>query len=757
MLKHAVTVALCLCFAGAAAADSFERYYLASQYDGPQSRGFSIDIEGDRVDALTLLLTVARDTRAAAPSLRFDCDYQLRAVFGPAGGRLSLGGTVIVETPTAWQPASGPLLVAYRPAWSSSEGDWLCEVTSLTVTLQRSSDTVWRHGPADGLSAPLQLFAPPALLAPGALPPEAQGLLRGVFPPGLPFDPARAAERDRGLLLGLLASLLPFDPMAAPRPLQDVVLDIIAGPRATPIEAPAQPGDTLALEAILRFRHRDRAYWEPLVDAYGQCTYSDFPGRVKDEADLVADVAAEDAVLAQMPPPAEMDQYGGYRRAGWSEAGTGFFRVRERDGFWWLITPEGNPCFYLGVSVLPGHNWSVTPVTGRESLFAWLPPREAPWSSAWVRDRWERGEQADCVNLYQANLMRKYGAASWSDAAVGRLRRRLRAWGFGGGGKWDALYGVVTTPVLYVPTPKLVAHPDVFDPEVRAALRRDFAARIEPHRRDPYVLGWSYQNEGEALITRREIAAILASPTVSPSKRALLDYALDAVYSGSLGRLSAAWQLDVTSREALYMTAPEPPSADLEKLRLWYADRYFATIYATIKGIDPDHLVIAPWVLPGLWESEDDWRLLARHCDVVGYDRYSARYHDDDLARLQAAADKPTLCGEFSFPATYDGRRGFGRFPTVAVRDDEEAGLRYYDWIREASRDPYCVGLLWFQYVDQPVTGRGPGSGAATIYGENYAEGLVTGTDRPKWPLVCHVREANLQAVPWRLEAMGAR
>jgi len=39
------------------------------------------------------------------------------------------------------------------------------------------------------------------------------------------------------------------------------------------------------------------------------------------------------------------------------------------------------------------------------------------------------------------------------------------------------------------------------------------------------------------------------------------------------------------------------------------------------------------------------------------------------------------------------------------------------------------------------------------VYGENYAEGLVTITDRPKWDLVRPVREANLKAARWRVEA----
>jgi len=55
------------------------------------------------------------------------------------------------------------------------------------------------------------------------------------------------------------------------------------------------------------------------------------------------------------------------------------------------------------------------------------------------------------------------------------------------------------------------------------------------------------------------------------------------------------------------------------------------------------------------------------------------------------------------------------------------------------------------------VTRRGPGRGSNLVYGEHYAFGIVDVTDKPKWDLVEHMRDANLAAVAWRLDAMGKR
>jgi hypothetical protein len=73
--------------------------------------------------------------------------------------------------------------------------------------------------------------------------------------------------------------------------------------------------------------------------------------------------------------------------------------------------------------------------------------------------------------------------------------------------------------------------------------------------------------------------------------------------------------------------------------------------------------------------------------------------------------------------------------------------------VRAAARDPHCVGVCWFFYRDQPLTGRGPGRGAKLVFGEHFAFGAIDELDRPKRELVHRMRQANLWAARWRLEA----
>ncbi len=507
----------------------------------------------------------------------------------------------------------------------------------------------------------------------------------------------------------------------------------------------------------VRFRLRRLPDWkqfQPYIDRYGQCRYLQTPSKVRRDDDLRRSLEEEQRLLKQWGVPTDYDAYGGYRKAGWRESATGFYRVVHRDGFWWLITPEGNPCFYLGVCSVPALTWEKTPVSEREAVFEWLPPREGKTAELWGRDVW--GEQAgtDYVCLHAANLMRRFGN-DWKEQSVQLARQRLLTWGFSGVGKWDRLENFPHAPVLNrwgIPT--LVRHPDIFDPVIQAQFREHLRRQIEPYRNSPWVLGWSLGNEYDEIVTREETLQILRLPGAPAGKRALIDFALEKLYQNSLSRLSAAWKMEARDRSALYTSQPIPPDQDVETLRRFLADRYYAWIYRTVKEIDPNHLYFGFWVVPGWWENEEDWMMSARHCDVLGYDLYAPEFADNPMKQLISRIDKPVLCGEFSFPPYHDGARAYGRYH-VWAKDEREAGELYARWVRDAAQHPACVGVMWFQYRDQPLTGRGPGRGNVLVIGEHYAFGLVDFTDRPKWEMLRRMREVNLKAATIRLQARG--
>ncbi|MFB3881398.1 MAG: PKD domain-containing protein [Armatimonadota bacterium] len=677
---------------GLASASPYQYTLLDQQYYAA-NKGVRLYMEGDTLAAAFLKLEVADGISwrvlTHTPGFQAGRTYKVHAVVAPDRAQLFLDGLLVADSHGGFVPAPVPLRADYGDAWAGANSDWICTVSAASMAALRGGFEV--SGQKFDFSATAARAIPLQL-----------------------FEPGTSAE----------AELL------------------------------AQSGDTLVMDVSMRVESADPTPWAPLIDTYGQCTYADWPEKVRTDADLAADIALEDSLLAAMPPSPDYDQYGGYLRAGWSEEPTGFFRVLKQNGYWWLISPEGNPCFYIGLAGVPSHTWPLTPVTGRESLFAWLPDQQAPWDRVWEHDPWAVGDEADYLALGGANLVRKYQPVSaWWEPAADRALERLASFGFSGGSKWDSPDGLACSPVLSRGnTPNLVNHPDVFDPAVCQTLYANLSVQVSPYVNDPSIIGWAVGNERNELIFGEEIERILKMDGSVPAKRALCDYALDSIYHGSLAALDSAWGTLAVTREQLYSLACAAPKEDIESLRRYYADRYYSLIYSTLKAIDPNHLIFSPYLCPICPDHWADWIIVANYCDVLAYDHYADNYYDDNLEWLARTLNKPMFLGEFSFPAWYGGSRGFGRY-RVAARDDADAGAKYAQWVAEAAADPYCVGVSYFEYRDQPLTGRGPGFGDRLVYGERYAFGIVTETDRVKWELVAPMREANLGAAGVRLES----
>jgi uncharacterized protein (TIGR03437 family) len=141
---------------------------------------------------------------------------------------------------------------------------------------------------------------------------------------------------------------------------------------------------------------------------------------------------------------------------------------------------------------------------------------------------------------------------------------------------------------------------------------------------------------------------------------------------------------------------------------------------------------------------------MAANCDVIGFDYYSSQFHTDQMDALLTKTNKPVIVGEFSFPPNYDGQRGFGSYTPALAETESDAGNSYAQWLADTSTSPYVVGIGWYQYQDQPASGRGSPAGSIgsnPVYGENFAFGMVDITDQPKYDLLSKVRSANLNAL----------
>ncbi|MGV8920783.1 MAG: beta-galactosidase [Pseudomonas sp.] len=509
-----------------------------------------------------------------------------------------------------------------------------------------------------------------------------------------------------------------------------------------------------------------------LVDAYGQSTRSKWPEKILTDEQLKASASKEQQQLkgwlAQRP---KQDQFGGWLNGPRFEA-VGFFRTQKRDGRWYLVTPEGHPFYSLGVNAVTAGD-SRTYVEGREGMFAALPDNDDPLSALYGHDDNRSNAGANSLrgfnhgrwyDFYAANLQRTYGLSAKLDAKrwTHHTLDRLQAWGFNTIGNWSdpALASnermPYTLPLSIIGDFNSISTgadrwggmPDPFDPKFAMATERAVAIAARDHRDDPWLVGYFADNElawagpGDDLKSRYALAyGTLKQTTDAPAKRVFLKQLRDK-YRNQQG-LSQAWGIDLPAWELLEDPGFEPPmpnaehpqiEADFKHFQRVLADTYFKTIFDSLKWHAPNHLLLGGRFSVSTPEAVES---CAQYCDVLSFNFYTPKPQDGyDFAKLREL-DKPVLVGEFHFGSADRGPFWSG---AMQVAKEEDRGPAYANFLKQALAEPSIVGVHWFEFLDQPVTGR-------LLDGENGHVGLVGITDVPFQGFVEAVRKSNLQAI----------
>ncbi|TWC28286.1 beta-galactosidase-like protein [Pseudomonas sp. SJZ079] len=350
---------------------------------------------------------------------------------------------------------------------------------------------------------------------------------------------------------------------------------------------------------------------------------------------------------------------------------------------------------------------------------------------------------------------RPFDAERWTRQALDRLQ----AWGFNTVGNWsapalgEAQRMPYTLPLFISGDYQTISTgldwwggmPDPFDPRFAMAAERAVAIATRDHRDDPWLLGYFADNElawahPEAGPRGRYALAYgtLRSTTDVPAKRAFLKQLRDK-YRNQRG-LSRAWGIELTAWELMEdpgFEAPLPSAehpaieVDFQRFQRLFADTYFKTITDALDWHAPNHLLLGGRFAISTPEAVAS---CAEYCDVLSFNFYTREPQQGyDFAALRAL-DKPVLISEFHF-----GSRDRGPFwgGVSEVAKEEQRGPAYAHFLKQALAEPAIVGAHWFQYLDQPVTGR-------LLDGENGHLGLLGITDRPFSGFIESVRKSNL-------------
>jgi len=430
----------------------------------------------------------------------------------------------------------------------------------------------------------------------------------------------------------------------------------------------------------------------PLVDEFGQWIPAEWPGKAKTPDDLRAAWDEEDKSL--QTGRFNVSKYGGYLNT--KARATGFFRVEKTDGKWWFIDPEGH--YFLSVGS-----------TGISSggSFARTADREYLYSAFVPEDLTKTDKRLGKSSFFTWNVFRRFGKdyyQKWMDFTA----RRMSDWGLNTVANWsDANLGR-TKGIPYVATlsgwgfeARTMGMPDVYAPDYASNVDEAAKRQCEPLKNDPYLIGYFVGNEPPWPGRETELTRVILEGDDTPMKTALQNY----------------------------LAGGDTP----ERRRAFIYDTYtkFITmVNKAIKRHDPNHLNL------GLRFGGDPPEDLVKASASIGFDVFSLNIYNYSAnpARLKKIDDLtglPIIIGEFHF-----GTPGRGLSPGLRQTiSQEERGAAYRYYVENAMAHPSLIGTHWFQWWDQPSTGRGDG--------ENYNIGLVDVTDRPYKELIDAARETH--------------
>ncbi len=495
----------------------------------------------------------------------------------------------------------------------------------------------------------------------------------------------------------------------------------------------------------------DASTFLPFLDELGEYRHKDWPGKTHTVEELTPQGRAEEEDLKAHARPKNWNKYGGWADGPKLKA-TGFFHVQKHKGKWWLVDPTGKLFWSHGIDCVRPVN--ATPITDRERYFRKLPGKDSPFAQFYGEAaRAPLGYYRDhapyrTYDFTRANLLRKYGE-DFEQIFADVTHRRLASWAVNTIANWsdEKIYLLRWTP--YTATISFDARKlegsegywgkfyDVFDPSFEANLRQRLEREKGQTAGDPWCIGYFVHNELAWGDDTSLALATLISPADQPAKIVFVED-LKTKYE-TIEELNQVWGTNHASWEALLQSQKAPDKAkakpDLEEFYTKVAETYFSTIRRELKRAAPEQLYLG---CRFAWVNDRAARAATKFCDVVSYNRYTYGVQD---TRLPDGIDMPVIIGEFHFGAL---DRGMFHTGLRRAENQKDRAEKYAAYVRGALRNPYLIGTHWFQYLDQPTTGRGDG--------ENYQIGFVDICDKPYPEIVQAAREVGNSMYEYRFE-----
>ncbi|WP_242158034.1 hypothetical protein [Aestuariivivens sediminis] len=456
---------------------------------------------------------------------------------------------------------------------------------------------------------------------------------------------------------------------------------------------------------------------KPIVDEYGQSNLIDFENKIKSLDQLKADWKAEDDDL-NMEEDYNYSKFGGYVNTQFEA--TGFFRTEKIDNKWWFVDPDGHQFLSLGVDCIgSGRGGNVNRLDKRSNFIKEMPPKDIGLNP----------NNPNSVSFGKWNLFRRFGE-DYGQKSKKMIINRMSNWGINTIANWSSKEVIAMNEKPFM----LQLHglgidggimglADVYAPDFVSRIETIVEKTVSEYRDNPWLIGYFTGNEPSWLGQESRLCdLILASEAELPIKKALKAYLV------------------------------VEDSAERRKSFIYETFKIFLeSVDTAINKYDPNHLTLG--IRFGKIPDNDMLEICKKVFDVFSFNCYDLKPPTRDMDRVSNIMDVPMIIGEYHAGTV---NRGMAQ-ALVQVENQKERGVAYRYYTEHAFSHPGLIGVGYFQWADQDLTGR-------SYDGENYNCGLVDVTDRPYKHMVNAIKKTakklyqvhSQHAEPFNQKPLGA-
>jgi hypothetical protein len=392
----------------------------------------------------------------------------------------------------------------------------------------------------------------------------------------------------------------------------------------------------------------------------------------------------------------------------------GFWRIaRDATGAWWFVSPEGRREFLNTVTTV--HPYQLG--------------RHADGPHYLSRD-WTGGLSAESGDVN-----------AWASTTLGRVRDA----GFKGLGAWSHpvfhQHDVPMTRDLNIWSWATRACQRMYHPDWAEIAEMAVKHQVPPLRDNRNLVGYYTDNEIDWIAHHSPQVYFDHLPPDDPNRQMVVKVIRELW--PSIEDFNAAWQVSFASyddlqAQATLPTSPGEPYGQLMSAWLYrLASDYFKLTTELVRKYDPNHLVLG--VRFKGFAPREVVRASRDFTDAQSLNYYvpDGLLDEEHFRMIHEESGQPLIITEYAFHSL-DGRSGnrntFGF--AAQVLDQQARADGYRLMTTRLARVPWVIGADWFQWNDEPPSGR-------IIDGEDVNFGIVDVDDRLYDGLARAIRETT--------------